>query len=57
MAIEQTELDREMVPIADRCYRGCGTRAVLVAGFSAFCANCALTMLKAEAVPRLGLAA
>ena len=55
MTMEQTELDREMVPIADRCFRGCGTRAVFVDGFSAFCANCALAMLKAGAmrVPRL----
>jgi hypothetical protein len=53
MTIEQTELDREMVPIPDRCFRGCGTRAVLVDGFSAFCAKCALAMLKAEAL-RLG---
>jgi hypothetical protein len=49
MNIEQTELDRETVPIPDRCFRGCGTRAVLVDGFSAFCANCALAILKAEA--------
>ena len=49
--MEQTELDREMVPIADRCFRGCGTRAVFVDGFSAFCASCALAMLKARPAP------
>src|SRR5438552_3732996 len=57
MTMEQTELDREMVPIADRCFRGCGTRAVFVDGFSAFCASCALAILKAEGmrVPRLAV--
>lgn len=55
--MEQSELEREMVPIADRCFRGCGTRAVLVDGFSAFCAQCALTMLKAEAIRLSRLAA
>jgi len=55
MTMEQTELDREIVPIADRCFRGCGTRAVFVDGFSAFCASCALAILKAEVrrAPRL----
>jgi len=57
MAIEQSELEVEMVPIADRCYRGCGTRAVLVDRFSAFCAKCALAMLEAEVVRRSTLAA
>ncbi len=57
MTIEQTELDREMVPIAERCFRGCGTRAVIVDDFSAFCANCALAMLKAEALRLARLAA
>ena len=57
MAIEQSELEPEMVPIAARCYRGCGTRAVLTDGFSAFCAKCALTMLEAEVVRRSKLAA
>lgn len=50
MTIEQIELEREMVPIVDRCYRGCGTRAVFSDGFSNFCARCALTILKAEAI-------
>jgi hypothetical protein len=57
MMIQQTELDREMVPIADRCYRGCGTRAVVSDGFSAFCAKCALEVVKAEAVRLRTLAA
>ncbi len=57
MAIEQRELEPEMVPIAARCYRGCGTRAVLTDGFSAFCAKCALAMLEAEVVRRSKLAA
>jgi hypothetical protein len=57
MTVEQTELDGEMVPIAARCFRGCGTRAVIVDGLSAFCAGCALTMLKAEALRLPGLAA
>jgi hypothetical protein len=55
MTIEQSELEREMVPIADRCFRGCGTRAVLSDGISNFCAKCALSILKSEAtrLPRL----
>ena len=57
MTIHQTELDRENVPIADRCYRGCGTRAVFSDGFSAYCATCALAILKAEALRRPKLAA
>ena len=57
MTIKESELEVEMVPIADRCYRGCGTRAVLVDGFSAFCAKCALAMLNAEAVRLSTLAA
>jgi len=57
MTMEQTELDREMVPIADRCFRGCGNRAVFVDGFSAFCASCALAMLKAGAMRVSRLAA
>jgi len=57
MAIEQRELDREMVPIVDRCFRGCGTRAVLSDGFSNFCAKCALAVLKAEAARLPAIAA
>ena len=57
MNIEQGELKREMVPIVDRCFRGCGTRAVLSDGFSNFCAKCALTVLKAEAKRLPALAA
>jgi len=55
MMIEQTEREREMVPIVDRCFKGCGTRAVLSDGFSNFCAKCALAILEAEArrLPRL----
>ena len=55
MMIERTEQEREMVPIVDRCFKGCGTRAVLSDGFSRFCAKCALAILKAEAtrLPRL----
>jgi hypothetical protein len=57
MIIEQTELERDMVPIADRCYRGCGARAIVVEGCSAFCATCFLTILKAEIIRRSTLAA
>jgi len=57
MTIEPSELEPEMVRIVNRCYRGCGTRAVLVDGFSAFCAKCALVMLEAEVVRRSKLAA
>ena len=57
MAIEQSELEREMVPIADRCFRGCGTRAVISDGFSAYCAKCSLALLKAKVVPASRLAA
>jgi len=57
MTVEQTELEREMVPIVDRCFRGCGTRAVLSHGISKFCAECALTILKAEARRLPGLPA
>jgi len=57
MMIEQTELEREMVPIVDRCFKGCGTRAVLSDGFSNFCAKCALGILRAAAKPLPGLAA
>jgi len=55
MTIEQGELEREVVPIAARCFRGCGRRAVLSDGFSNFCATCALAILKSEAtrLPRL----
>ncbi len=55
MTIEQSELEREMVPIAERCFRGCGTRAVLVEGFSAYCAKCSLALLQAKVIqaPRL----
>ena len=55
MTADQDELEREMVPIADRCFRGCGARAVLSNGFSRFCAKCALSILKAKAtrLPRL----
>jgi hypothetical protein len=54
---EQNEFERQMVPIADRCFRGCGTRAVLVEDFSAFCAKCALAVLQTEAKQRPSLAA
>jgi hypothetical protein len=57
MTIEPAELEREMVPIVDRCYRGCGTRAVVSDGFSSFCAKCALTMFKTEAIRLPGRAA
>jgi len=57
MTVEQSELEREMVPIVDRCFRGCGTRAVLSHGISKFCAECALTILKAEARRLPGLPA
>ncbi len=57
MTIEQSELEREMVPIADRCFRGCGRRAVMSDGFSNFCAKCALAILKVEAIRLPGLAA
>jgi hypothetical protein len=57
MMIEQTELEREMVPIVDRCFKGCGTRAVLSDGFSNFCAKCALAILSVEARRLPGLAA
>ena len=57
MTIEQSELEREMVPIAERCFRGCGTRAVLVEGFSAFCAKCSLALLKAQVIQASTLAA
>jgi len=57
MAIDQSELEREMVPIVDRCFRGCGTRAVLSDGISNFCAKCALAILKAAPARRLGQAA
>ncbi len=50
MTIEQVELEREMVPIVDRCYRGCGTRAVFSEGLSSFCAKCALAILKTKAI-------
>jgi hypothetical protein len=50
MTIEQAELEREMVPIVDRCFRGCGTRAVWSDGFSNFCAKCALAILTAQAL-------
>jgi len=50
MTVEQVELEREMVPIADRCFRGCGTRAVLSDGFSRFCAKCALAVLTARLI-------
>ena len=57
MTIEQSELERENVPIVARCFRGCGTRAVMSDGFSNFCATCALAILKAEAIRLRGLAA
>jgi hypothetical protein len=55
MTIEQSELEPEMVPIVDRCFKGCGTRAVLSDGSSRFCAKCALAILKAQVtrLPRL----
>jgi len=55
MTTDESDLEREMVPIADRCFRGCGTRAVLSDGLANFCAKCALAILKAESfrVPRL----
>ena len=57
MELEQNEIERQMVPIADRCFRGCGTRAVVVEGFSAFCAKCALTLLTTAAKQLSSLAA
>ena len=57
MNIEQSELEPEMVPIVDRCFKGCGTRAVLSDGFSRFCAKCALAILKGEVTQLPGLAA
>ena len=57
MTIEQSELEREMVPIAERCFRGCGTRAVISDGFSAYCAKCSLVLLKAKVIPAPSLAA
>ncbi|HKC90645.1 MAG TPA: hypothetical protein VKE23_04890 [Candidatus Limnocylindria bacterium] len=57
MTAEQNDLEREIVPIVDRCFRGCGTRAVLSDGMSRFCAKCALEILKAEAMRLPGLAA
>jgi hypothetical protein len=57
MNIEQGELEREMVPIVARCFRGCGTRAVLSDGFSNFCAKCALGILKEGAARLPALAA
>jgi hypothetical protein len=55
MIADQNELEPEMVPIAYRCFRGCGTRAVLSDGISNFCAKCALSILKAKPtrLPRL----
>ena len=55
MTTEQADIEREVVPIADRCYRGCGTRAVIVDGVSAFCAKCFLARLEAKLIqlPRL----
>ena len=49
MTIEESKLERESVPIVDRCFRGCGTRAVFSDGVSNFCAKCALAVLKAAA--------
>ena len=57
MNAEQRELERVMVPIADRCFRGCGTRAVFSDGLSNFCAKCALTILTAAEDRLSGLAA
>jgi hypothetical protein len=57
MSFEQRDLEAEMVPIAARCFRGCGTRAVISDGFSNFCAKCALTILKAERLRVPALAA
>jgi hypothetical protein len=57
MTVEQSDLELEMVPIVNRCYRGCGTRAVVSDGVSNFCAKCALTILKAAALRVSGLAA
>jgi hypothetical protein len=56
MNTEQSDLEREMVPIVDRCFRGCGTRAVFSDGCSNFCAKCALAILTAAAKPLPGLA-
>jgi len=55
MKTDESDLEREMVPIADRCFRGCGTRAVLSDGLANFCAKCALAILKEESFrfPRL----
>jgi hypothetical protein len=57
MNTEQSDLEREIVPIADRCFKGCGTRAVLSDGWSNFCAKCALAILTAEAKRPARLAA
>jgi hypothetical protein len=57
MTSDQDDLEREMVPIVDRCFRGCGTRAVFSDGHSNFCAKCALAILKAQSVPSTVLAA
>ena len=56
MNTEQSDLERETVPIVDRCFRGCGTRAVFSDGCSNFCAKCALAILTAEAKRLSGLA-
>jgi hypothetical protein len=55
MTTEQTEMEREAVPIPDRCYRGCGTRAVIVEDGSAFCAKCFVARVEAGLIrlPRL----
>jgi hypothetical protein len=57
MTIEQSDTEAEMVPIVDRCYKGCGTRAVISDGLSNFCAKCALAILTAKALRMPGLAA
>jgi hypothetical protein len=55
MTTDERDLEPEMVPIVDRCFRGCGTRAVISDGSSNFCAKCALALLRAQALlsPRL----
>jgi hypothetical protein len=57
MTTDERDLEGEMVPIVDRCFRGCGTRAVTSDGLSNFCAKCALGILKEQAFRSAGLAA
>jgi hypothetical protein len=57
MTTDERDLEPEMVPIVDRCFRGCGTRAVISDGPSNFCAKCALAFLRAQALLSSRLAA